>query len=236
MVLGGPLESVPRVVVFLGPPGVGKGTQAAKLADRFRAFHVSTGGLLRDEVASKSALGLLIQGVMERGDLVSDQHLFACLERTLGDLAASKAGALVLLDGVPRNLNQVGLLDQALSQVGARVDLVISFEAPAEDLVGRLSSRWNCKACGAVCSLPEPPSDDFPCEKCGRVGTLMRRADDAPDSITRRLTAYHESTAPVAAAYKKRGLLEEVNGLNAMDVVHGAVIEKIGKIFPLAGC
>lgn len=227
-----------HVIVLLGPPGAGKGTQGALLAERCGARHISTGSLLRDEVASGSHLGLQIRDIMARGELVSDGHLFACLEHSLASLSrsAEAQGTLVVLDGVPRNLAQVGLLDAALDRAGVKVDGVLELQAPLEKLVDRFQRRWTCSSCGSILALESAPAAGSACPRCGTKGSLGRRDDDAPEAVRRRLAVYQEATAPVSAAYGKRGILEVIDGLLDPEGTHLKVLEKIAKIFPLSSC
>jgi adenylate kinase len=218
-----------KVVVFLGPPGVGKGTQAGLLAERTGASHVSTGALLRDEIASGSELGLKVQGIIHRGDLVSDDDLFACLESGLVRALARKT-ALVILDGVPRNRSQVPRLDEALEHHGLRVEAALYFGAPVEKLIERFAKRWSCSACGAVYALDVAPVKEASCARCAGVGTLYRREDDGAAAVQHRFSVYERETAPLLSDYRARGLLSEISGLGTGDEVFQAmsgVIEKI---------
>jgi adenylate kinase len=189
------------VVVLLGPPGVGKGTQAVRLVDDLGAAHVSTGDLLRAARRKGTELGKLAQGYMDRGELVPDDLI---LDLVREHLAGIDETTDVLFDGFPRTTDQATGLDQVLSGIGRSVDAVVLFEAPDETLVKRLSGRRSCPDCGAVYNVYfSPPESDGECDRCG--GALVHRADDTPDTVTRRLQVYQEQTAPLIAFYEAHG-------------------------------
>lgn len=218
------------VVVFLGPPGVGKGTQAGLLADRLGALHVSTGAILRSELETGSELAKSLQTVMARGDLVSDEQLFLCLGSAL-DRIGTFSERVVLLDGVPRNLAQIGRLDEVLSARGAKVDLALALVAPLEQLVVRFAKRWSCKNCGAVFAFDQTPGSQDACSRCGSLGSLGRRPDDEPEAVRHRFSVYEQATAPVLSEYLKRGLLSTVDGLADQEAVYVTLQKELSKIF-----
>ena len=185
------------VVVLLGPPGVGKGTQAVRLVDELGAAHVSTGDLLRAARREGTELGQLAQGYMDRGELVPDQLI---LDLVRDHLAGLEEGTDVLFDGFPRTTDQATGLDEVLSTSGRQVDAVVLFEAPNETLVKRLSGRRSCPDCGAVYNVYfSPPSAEGVCDRCG--GTLVHRADDNAETVERRLQVYLDQTAPLIDFY-----------------------------------
>ncbi len=218
------------VVVFLGPPGVGKGTQAGLLREKLDAIHISTGALLRSEIESGSELGLSVKGVMAKGDLVSDDQLFGCLENTL-DRDRQLSEKLVILDGVPRTRSQVSRLDEVLSRRGLKVALAISLVAPVEKLVARFAHRWSCQSCGSVFSFETAPDSGSKCEKCGAQGAFYRRDDDGEKAVRYRFSVYHEETAPLLDVYRERELLQEVDGLAEAGAVFEQIRAKIVKCF-----
>jgi adenylate kinase len=128
------------------------------------------------------------------------------------------------------------MLDEALALVGAKVDLALSLEAPVEKLVSRFEKRWGCTNCGGVFAFELAPAGGATCARCGMAGTLVRRADDAPDAVRYRFGIFESATAPVVSAYLERGLLERLDGLAEREEVHAELVAKIMKIFPLAGC
>jgi adenylate kinase len=185
------------VVVLLGPPGVGKGTQALRLVDELRAAHVSTGDLLRAARREGTELGQLAQGFMDRGELVPDDLI---LDLVREHLSGVDGEVDVLFDGFPRTTDQADGLDLVLATAGRTVDVVVLFEAPDETLVRRLSGRRSCPECGAVYNtFFGPPAVEGTCDRCGT--TLVHRKDDAPDTVARRLQVYQEQTAPLVAHY-----------------------------------
>lgn len=186
------------IVVLLGPPGVGKGTQAARLADETGAQHVSTGDLLRAASRDGTELGRRAQGYMDRGDLVPDGLILDLVREHVGGVPADTD---VLFDGFPRTTDQATGLDSVLAAIGRQVDVVVLFEAPDETLVKRLSGRRSCPECGAVFNRYfSPPSADGACDRCG--GTLVQRVDDEPETVQRRLQVYLDQTAPLVAFYE----------------------------------
>ncbi len=186
------------VVILLGPPGVGKGTQAVRLADSVGWEHVSTGDLLRAARRDGTELGQKAQGFMDAGELVPDGLILDLVREHLGGVAP-EAG--ILFDGFPRTTTQADGLDEVLAEVSRRVDGVVLFEAPDEELVRRLSGRRSCPECGAVYNVHFSPSaDGTTCDRCD--GELVHRADDEPDTVRRRLEVYEELTAPLIEYYE----------------------------------
>ena len=213
-----------RNLVLLGPPGAGKGTQAKALADKLRVPHVSTGDMLREAVREGTALGLKAKAVMDRGDLVSDELLTGIVKERLSKADCERG---FILDGYPRNLNQAGILDGLLSELGKEGVLALELEVPDEVIVSRLSSRRSCPGCGAVYNLvTSPPKKEGVCDTCGKG--LALRDDDKEDVIRERLRVYHEKTAPLSNRYREMGRLEAVSGDRSSDKVLEALQKAIG--------
>lgn len=190
------------VVVLLGPPGVGKGTQAVRLADEIGAEHVSTGDLLRGARRAGTDLGKRAQRYMDGGELVPDELILDIMRDHLTDV---EVGTGVLFDGFPRTKDQATRLDVVLKDIGFRIDTVVLFEAPEEILVQRLSGRRICPDCGAVFNTYfNPPATEGNCDRCG--GILVHRLDDAAGTVRRRLQVYIEHTEPLVALYEERGV------------------------------
>jgi adenylate kinase len=186
------------VVILLGPPGVGKGTQAVRLAGSFGWKHVSTGDLLRAARREGSELGQRAQDYMDAGELVPDSLI---LDLVRDHLTTIPAEAGILFDGFPRTTAQAEGLENVVAHAGRSVDRVIVFEAREEELVRRLSGRRSCPDCGAVFNVHfTPPSKDGACDRCG--GELVQRPDDRPETVLNRLVVYREQTAPVIAWYE----------------------------------
>jgi adenylate kinase len=185
------------IVVLLGPPGSGKGTQGERLARLLGAPKVATGDVLRDAAREGTPLGVEAKGYMDRGDLVPDSVILGVIR----DVFASPGTAGgAILDGVVRTVPQAKGLDALLTDLGRRIDAVLIFEIDDERLVERLSSRVVCEACQTPYTGRQP---DERCDKCG--GRLVRRSDDEPDAIRNRLRVYRDQTAPVVEWYEKRG-------------------------------
>jgi len=210
---------MPRTrVALLGPPGAGKGTQAKRIVETYGFVHLSTGDILRDEVARGTDLGLKAKGFMDRGELVPDELI---INMVRSRIEAASAG--FLLDGFPRTVPQA----EALEKISP-LDVVISVDLPREEVVRRLTARRVCASCGQIYNLAfRPPADPTVCDACG--GKLTQRDDDRENVIENRYDVYQASTAPLIAFYRRRGVLEEVDGRTGSD----AVFERIRMI--LAG-
>jgi adenylate kinase len=203
------------IVVLMGPPGAGKGTQAKALVAALGIVHVATGDLFREAVRQGTPLGQQAQAYMYRGELVPDSVTIAMLlERLKGPDAANGA----LLDGFPRNLAQAEALERALAEHGQQVDLALYLDVPREQLLNRLSGRWLCPDCGATYHATfSPPSAAGVCNRCG--GKLVQRRDDRRETAEHRLEVYLEQTVPVIDYYRRRGVLVEVNGDQPIEAV-----------------
>lgn len=215
------------VIVLLGPPGVGKGTQAVRLAEELYAAHVSTGDLLRAARRAGTELGQKAQGYMDAGELVPDDLILGLVREHLGDIDTDSD---VLFDGFPRTTAQADGLSAVLDEVDRRVDGVVLFEAPDETIVKRLSGRRSCPDCGAVYNVHyNPPGAEGTCDRCG--GVLVHRADDSPDTVGRRLEVYREQTAPLVAHYEgKSAPLMRVQADRSVDDVYAdfrSVVEEV---------
>jgi len=187
--------------VLLGPPGVGKGTQAVRLVDEMGAEHVSTGDLLRAARREGTELGQRAQRYMDKGELVPDSLILDLVREQLSEVAAATD---VLFDGFPRTTAQATGLDVVLERVGRSVDTVVLFEAPEDTLVQRLSGRRSCPDCGAVFNTYfSPPDSEGVCDRCG--GTLVQRVDDEAETVKRRLQVYLDQTAPLVSFYDAHG-------------------------------
>ncbi len=200
-------------IAFLGPPGAGKGTQAKLIAKKTGFVHLSTGDILRDEVARATELGGKAKGHMDRGDLVPDPLIIDMIRSRI-----SKADGFIL-DGFPRTVAQA----DALSRI-TPLDLTINIALSRAAVIDRLSSRRVCKECGRIYNLLfNPPKNDARCAQCG--GELYRRDDDRPDVIENRYDVYMEATAPLIDLYRARGILREIDGTLPMEAVSNRIME-----------
>ena len=206
----------PAVLILLGPPGAGKGTQARMLEETFGLVQLSTGDLLRAAVAAGTEAGRKAKAVMEAGDLVSDEIVIAILRDRLAEPDCAKG---VILDGFPRTTVQAEALDALLAERGQQISAAISLEVDDAAMVTRISGRFTCAACGEGYhdSFKAPQVADT-CDKCG--GTDMkRRADDNAETVASRLVAYHAQTAPLIAYYKRKGVLKSVDAMGDIDAI-----------------
>jgi adenylate kinase len=202
-------------LVFLGPPGAGKGTQAVRLAVELGVPHVSTGDILRAAAASGTELGNKVRGYMEAGELVPDDVMNDVVAERLQESDCAKG---FLLDGYPRTKPQAEALDGILGPSGRELSAVVYVDVPDEELIQRLTGRRTCPECGGiyhVSTLPEGAGDT--CPKC-KVA-LTQRADDMPETVANRLVVYRKATAPLVDYYEERGLLRRVDGVGTPDEV-----------------
>jgi len=202
-------------IALLGPPGAGKGTQAKMIAKETGLVHLSTGDILRDEVAHGTQLGQKAKGYMDRGDLVPDELIINMIR---GRIAQANG---FILDGFPRTVAQA----EALSQI-TPVDLAINIALSRKAVIDRLSSRRVCRSCGRIYNLLfNPPRVEGRCDACG--GELFQRDDDQPAVIENRYDVYMQATAPLIDFYRARGILHEVDGAQPMEKVQQEIVELI---------
>ncbi|MGB7261479.1 MAG: adenylate kinase [Albidovulum sp.] len=201
------------VLILLGPPGAGKGTQARMLEDRFGLLQLSTGDLLRAAVAAETPAGLAAQAVMAAGGLVSDEIVLAVLKDRM-EQQDVKGG--VILDGFPRTEAQAAALDVLLAESGQQVNAVISLKVDDDAMIGRVAGRYTCAMCGeGYHDTLKQPAKAGSCDKCD--GTeFKRRPDDNADTARARLVAYHAETAPLIAHYRRAGVLTEIDAMGSI--------------------
>jgi len=190
-------------LVFLGPPGAGKGTLSAPLMEDEKLAHISTGDILRAEIAAGSELGRSAKSFMDAGKLVPDEVVAGMVGKKLS--SPECAGGFIL-DGFPRTVAQAGLLEETMAKIGMKLDGVILFDAPEELLLKRLTARIMCRKCNAGYNkIFCPPAKEGVCDKCG--GELYQRSDDSLETAKNRLAVYREQTAPLIEFYRAKGLL-----------------------------
>jgi adenylate kinase len=215
-------------VVLMGPPGVGKGTQAAILKTWLGVPHVSTGDILRASMHEGSSLGKRVKEYVESGRLVPDDLMGDLIAERLSRHDAAKG---FVLDGFPRTLEQVTALETVLGRVGRTLDRVLVLTAPEVEIVRRLSGRRSCPKCGSVFHLESrPPKAAGICDSCGSA--LVQRKDDTEEVIRERLRIYETQTIPVAAVYRAKGILAEVDGLGDVDDVSARLKAGAGRTQP----
>ncbi len=216
----------PAVLILLGPPGAGKGTQARMLEDKFGLVQLSTGDLLRDAVAAGTEAGKAAKAVMEAGDLVSDGIVIAILRDRMAEPDCAKG---VILDGFPRTTVQAEALDGLLASSDQMINAAISLEVEDAEMVTRISGRYTCAGCGeGYHDTYKQPVEDGNCDKCGHT-EFKRRADDNAETVASRLAAYHAQTAPLIDYYQAQGVLKGINAMGQIDDIaqdlHGLVGE-----------
>ena len=200
-------------LILLGAPGAGKGTQADIISEKYGIPQISTGVILREEIAKGSELGNRVKGIIDAGNLVPDEDVVAIVKERLKQDDCKNG---YILDGFPRTIPQAEALDKMLSELDSKIDVVISIEVADEDIVRRMSGRRVCKKCGASYHIEYNPSPAG--ENCGKCGeTLSIRADDDSKVVADRLKVYHEKTAPLKAFYEKQGKLKVALGCEKLE-------------------
>lgn len=211
-------------LVFLGPPGVGKGTQAERLSKQYRIPHIATGDILRAAMANKTPVGLEAKSYIDSGKLVPDGVIINIIRERLTE-ADTKGG--YILDGFPRTINQGDALSKTLEQSGEKIDRALYFELPEEELVKRIAGRRSCPACKKVYhTVFNPPPQEGVCS-CGTA--LVHRKDDRPETVKERLSVYRNETAPLIQYYRERGLLSQINADGSVDDVTKRVQDAVSK-------
>ena len=220
-------RSAPAVVILLGPPGAGKGTQARMLEEDHSLVQLSTGDLLRAAVARGTPAGLAAKAVMDSGGLVSDDIVLAVLKDRMADPDVAKG---VTLDGFPRTQAQAEALDALLEEVGQKVTAVVSLEVDDAAMVDRIAGRYTCAACGeGYHDSFKKPAVAETCDKCGGHD-FKRRADDNAETVKARLEAYHAQTAPLIAYYDARGVLSRIDAMGTIPEIRAALAKSLDEV------
>ena len=212
------------ILILLGPPGAGKGTQAKLLAQAYGIPHISTGDMFRDHKARGTELGKKIQAIMDAGELVTDEITNALVKDRLARPDVAKG---FILDGYPRTIAQAEYLDQLLQSMGQSVDRVVSYEVAEELVVERISGRRSCPTCGAVFHVSaNPPRRTGFCDKDGTA--LVQRDDDKPENVKKRMQEYADKTWPLKRFYQERGKVAEVEGVGTPEGILAATQLALG--------
>jgi adenylate kinase len=209
--------------ILFGPPGVGKGTQAARLKEALGLAHVATGDLFREHLKKQTDLGQLAQKYMSDGKLVPDDVTIGMVRERMKD-ADTRNG--ILFDGFPRTVAQSEALEKLLGERGDKIQQVLFINAPKEVLLDRLGDRWTCRQCGEIYNAKtRPPKVAGVCDVCG--GEVYQRDDDKPEVQARRIHVYLEQTAPLIEYYQARRMMAIIDGTQPMDAVSAAVMAAI---------
>jgi Adenylate kinase (EC 2.7.4.3) len=210
-----------RLILF-GAPGVGKGTQAKILSEKFKIPHIATGDILREAVRNSTDLGIKAKSFMDKGELVPDSVMFGIIRERLKEPDTVNG---FILDGFPRTLPQAEELERVFSELGIKLDAVVSIEVDNSEIVKRLSARRTCRSCGSIFNLLVDKIEDSICPKCG--GELFQRDDDKPETIQKRLEVYDKQTSPVKDFYYTRNILRKVDGTGTVEKVTSEIVSTL---------
>lgn len=212
-------------IIMLGAPGAGKGTQAKKIAEKYKIPHISTGDIFRANIKNGTELGNKAKTYMDQGLLVPDELVVdLVVDRVKQDDCVNG----YVLDGFPRTIPQAEALDAALNAIGETIDYAINVEVPDENIIRRMSGRRACVGCGATYHLVHiPPKTEGICDTCGNE--LILRDDDKPETVEKRLNVYHDQTQPLIYYYTNKNVLVEVDGTVDMADVFAAIVKILGE-------
>ena len=211
-------------IVFMGPPGAGKGTQAEKIVENYQIPHISTGDMFRKAIKDQTELGMEAKRYMDQGALVPDHVTIGIVKDRLSE-SDCKAG--FLLDGFPRTVDQAKALDEILTSLDSKIDYVINIDVDLDILKERLTGRRICRSCGATYHMIfNPPKNADVCDKCG--GELYQRKDDNEETVGNRLNVYVSQTKPLLDYYSLAGNLVNINGQQSIDLVFEEIREVLG--------
>ena len=211
-------------IILMGPPGAGKGTQAALIKEEFKLAHISTGDMFRAAIKNSTPLGLEAKKFIDQGNLVPDSVTIGLVKERLQE-ADCKEG--FMLDGFPRTIAQAEALDEILKELNMKLDAVLNIAVDSEVLVDRIVGRRVCKQCGAGYHVTNlKPKKEGICDVCG--SELTQRKDDTKETVVTRLEVYTNQTKPLLDYYNKQNLVKEVNGLGDIDVIFGEIKKVLG--------
>ncbi len=211
-------------IVFMGPPGAGKGTQAEKIVDTYQIPHISTGDMFRKAMSEQTELGIEAKRYIDQGQLVPDHVTIGIVNERLAQADCVKG---FLLDGFPRTVDQASALDEIMASLNSKLDYVINIDVDLDILKERLTGRRICRACGATYhKIFNPTAVDGVCDKCG--GELYQRKDDNEETVANRLNVYVNQTKPLLDYYAETGILVNINGQQSIDAVFGEIESVLG--------
>ncbi len=212
-------------LIMLGAPGAGKGTQAAKVAEKYQIPHISTGDIFRANIKNGTELGKKAKSYMDAGGLVPDELVCDLVADRIAQDDCEKG---FILDGFPRTIPQAEALDKAVEKLGTKIDYAVDIEVPDENIIERMGGRRACLGCGATYHIKyNAPKTENVCDTCG--GSLVLRDDDKPETVKKRLDVYHTQTQPLIDYYSARGNLLTVDGTQSLDDVFASIISKLGE-------
>ncbi len=212
------------ILILLGPPGAGKGTQAARIKDEYKIAHLSTGDMLRGAIAAGTEVGKQAKIVMDAGNLVSDDIIVGLVGERIEDQDCANG---FLLDGFPRTLAQAEALDSLLAKKGLSLSATVEFAVDDDALIERISGRYACSNCGTgYHDTFQKPRVEGVCDSCGSK-EFSRRSDDTAEAVRTRLGSYHSQTAPLLPYYREKGVLRTVDGMRDIDDVTQQIFKEI---------
>lgn len=210
-------------ILLMGPPGAGKGTQAAELVAEFHIPHISTGDMFRAAVKEGTELGKQAKACMDAGQLVPDSITIGIVKERLAKPDCHNG---FILDGFPRTTEQANALDSTLTDLAIKLDRVININVPVGDLINRMTGRRICKGCGATFHVIfNPSTTNSDCDKCD--GELYQRADDTEETVTKRLSVYSDQTKPLIEYYQDKGLYTEIDGRQSIEEVFSDIVNSL---------
>ena len=211
-------------IIMLGAPGAGKGTQAKMIASKYEVPHISTGDIFRANIKNGTELGMEAKKYMDQGLLVPDELTVRIL---LDRVAQADCANGYVLDGFPRTIPQAKVLDEALANLGDKIDYAVNVDVPDENIIRRMSGRRACLTCGATYHIEHvPPKKEGICDTCG--AELVLRDDDKAETVKNRLDVYHKQTQPLIDFYSEKGVLKSVDGTVPMEEVFAAITAILG--------
>ncbi len=213
-------------LILFGPPGVGKGTQAKLLVEKYSLDHISTGEILRESLKQGTELGLKAKSFMDQGELVPDDVMIGLIREVL---KSDRCKSGFILDGFPRTIPQAEALSKLFEELNIKIDKVLNMEVDETLIINRLSMRRGCRECGALLNLLTDKIENNNCPKCGAKGSIYQRNDDKEETIKNRFVVYNQNTSPVKDYYKSKGMLTNVDSMGDIQDVFGNIVNVIEK-------